>query len=161
MTANVISLNIKPGIQRDGTEFDAPCYVNGQWVRFQRGRPRKMGGYKGIFQNASGISRGMIMSSDNHCFFRCYSDTLQSRRRHRIYQWHVYQCPADWWIWHRCCCHHPSHRHSGDLMHFGRQRSGLYSRRYPQRCGRIDWRDWFWLFCHSCNSYDRLYIEYQ
>ena len=65
MTANVISLNIKPGIQRDGTEFDAPCYVNGQWVRFQRGRPRKMGGYKGIFQNASGISRGMIMSSDN------------------------------------------------------------------------------------------------
>ena len=65
MTTNVISLNIKPGIQRDGTEFDAPCYVDGQWVRFQRGRPRKIGGYKGIFQNASGLSRGMIMSSDN------------------------------------------------------------------------------------------------
>lgn len=65
MTANVISLNIKPGIQRDGTEFDAPCFVDGQWVRFQRGRPRKIAGYKGIFQNASGISRGMIMSSDN------------------------------------------------------------------------------------------------
>lgn len=65
MTANVISLNIKPGIQRDGTDFDAPCFVDGQWVRFQRGRPRKMGGYRGIFQNASGLSRGMIMSSDN------------------------------------------------------------------------------------------------
>ena len=65
MSANVISLNIKAGIQRDGTMFDAPVYVDGKWVRFQRGRPRKMGGYKGIFQNASGISRGMIMSSDD------------------------------------------------------------------------------------------------
>jgi len=65
MTAKVISLNIKPGIQRDGTQFDAPVYVDGRWVRFQRGRPRKMGGYRGIFQNASGISRGMISSSED------------------------------------------------------------------------------------------------
>ena len=65
MTAKVISLNIKPGIQRDGTQFDAPVYVDGKWVRFQRGRPRKIGGYRGIFQNASGISRGMIMSSED------------------------------------------------------------------------------------------------
>lgn len=65
MTAKVISLNIKPGIQRDGTQFDAPVYVDGKWVRFQRGRPRKIGGYKGIFQNASGISRGMILNSEN------------------------------------------------------------------------------------------------
>ncbi len=65
MTAKVISLNIKPGIQRDGTQFDAPVYVDGKWVRFQRGRPRKVGGYRGIFQNASGISRGMIMSSED------------------------------------------------------------------------------------------------
>jgi hypothetical protein len=65
LTAKVISLNIKPGIQRDGTQFDAPVYVDGKWVRFQRGRPRKIGGYKGIFQNASGISRGMILNSEN------------------------------------------------------------------------------------------------
>jgi len=65
LTAKVISLNIKPGIQRDGTQFDAPVYVDGKWVRFQRGRPRKIGGYRGIFQNASGISRGMIMSSED------------------------------------------------------------------------------------------------
>lgn len=65
MTAKVISLNIKPGIQRDGTQFDAPVYVDGKWVRFQRGRPRKIAGYRGIFQNASGISRGMIMSSED------------------------------------------------------------------------------------------------
>ena len=65
MTAKVISLQIKPGIQRDGTLFDAPSYVDGRWVRFQRGRPRKMKGYRGIFINASGISRGMYMNSQN------------------------------------------------------------------------------------------------
>jgi hypothetical protein len=65
LTAKVISLQIKPGIQRDGTQFDAPCFVDGRWVRFQRGRPRKMGGYRGIFLNASEISRGMIMNSQD------------------------------------------------------------------------------------------------
>jgi len=65
MSAKVISLKIPPGIQRDGTIFDAPTYVDGKWVRFQRGRPRKIGGYKGIFQNATNISRGMIISSQN------------------------------------------------------------------------------------------------
>jgi hypothetical protein len=63
MTEKVISLNIKSGIQRDGTLFDSPSYVDGVWVRFQRGRPRKIGGYNGIFNNASDISRGMTMTS--------------------------------------------------------------------------------------------------
>lgn len=63
MTTKVVTLLIKPGIQRDGTQFAAPTYVDGQWVRFQNGLPRKIGGYKGIFLNAAGISRGMTMSS--------------------------------------------------------------------------------------------------
>ena len=63
MTANVISLNIPAGIQKDGTVFDSPMYVDGRWVRFQRGRPRKMGGYRSIFINVPSISRGMIMQS--------------------------------------------------------------------------------------------------
>lgn len=65
MSSKVISLKIPAGIQRDGTLFDAPCYVDGSWMRFQRNRPRKIGGYRGIFQNATNISRGMIMSSLN------------------------------------------------------------------------------------------------
>ena len=65
MTQKVISLAIPPGIQRDGTLFDAPMYVDGKWVRFQRGRPRKIGGYSGLFLNATGISRGMVMQSQN------------------------------------------------------------------------------------------------
>jgi hypothetical protein len=65
LTQKVISLAIPPGIQRDGTLFDAPMYVDGKWVRFQRGRPRKIGGYSGLFLNATGISRGMVMQSQD------------------------------------------------------------------------------------------------
>lgn len=65
MTQKVISLAIPAGIQRDGTLFDSPMYVDGKWVRFQRGRPRKIGGYSGLFLNATGISRGMVMQSQN------------------------------------------------------------------------------------------------
>ena len=63
MTQKVISMEIPPGIQRDGTQFDAPRYTDGKWVRFQRTRPRKIGGYDAVFLNASGISRGMAMST--------------------------------------------------------------------------------------------------
>ncbi len=63
MTSKVIALRIPPGIQRDGTQFDSTIYVDGEWMRFQRGRPRKMGGYKGIFLDATGISRGMAMTA--------------------------------------------------------------------------------------------------
>ena len=65
MTAKVVVLQVGSGIQRDGTTFAAPSYVEGKWVRFQYARPRKIGGYVGVFLNATGISRGMIMSADN------------------------------------------------------------------------------------------------
>jgi len=65
LTAKVISLQIKPGIQRDGTLFDASGFTDGRWVRFQRGRPRKMAGYRGMFLNSPEVSRGMIMKSQN------------------------------------------------------------------------------------------------
>jgi hypothetical protein len=65
MTSKVIQLQVKPGIQRDGTQFAAPIYSDGEWVRFQNSLPRKIGGYRGIFLNASGISRGMTMTSEN------------------------------------------------------------------------------------------------
>lgn len=79
MTTDIYNLSVAPGIQRDGTLFDAPCYVDGVWVRFQRGRPRKIWGYKGIFLNAPGITRGMIMQSQNgeNYVYGGYSDSLQ------------------------------------------------------------------------------------
>lgn len=51
-------LNIPPGFSRDGTLLDSAAYRDGQWVRFQRGRPRKMGGYKEVTSNLSSIVRG-------------------------------------------------------------------------------------------------------
>jgi hypothetical protein len=65
MTTKVTVLQVGSGIQRDGTQFASPSYVDGQWVRFQYGRPRKMGGYTAAFLNAPSISRGMILQSQN------------------------------------------------------------------------------------------------
>ena len=65
MTAKVIQLQVKSGIQRDGTQFAAQTYSDGEWVRFQNGLPRKMGGYRAIFLDGSGVSRGMTMTSEN------------------------------------------------------------------------------------------------
>lgn len=79
MTSKVIVIQTGPGIQRDGTQFAAPAYVDGRWVRFQYGRPRKIGGYRGAFLNATGISRGMIMSADNglNYIISGYSDGIE------------------------------------------------------------------------------------
>lgn len=65
MTAKVVTLQVGAGIQRDGTVFASPSYVSGKWVRFQYARPKKIPGYVGVFLNATGVSRGMIMSADN------------------------------------------------------------------------------------------------
>jgi hypothetical protein len=65
MTAKVVTLQVGPGIQRDGTLFASVSYVNGKWVRFQYSRPRKIGGYNGAFLNATSTSRGMIMSAQD------------------------------------------------------------------------------------------------
>jgi hypothetical protein len=79
LTANVVSLAINAGIQKDGTVFDASTYVDGKWVRFQNGRPRKIGGYRGIFLNAPSIARGMTMQSQEglNYVYAGFSDSLQ------------------------------------------------------------------------------------
>jgi hypothetical protein len=64
-TKKVAVLQVAPGIQRDGTVFASPSYVDGQWMRFQYSRPRKIGGYSGAFLNAPSISRGLILQSQD------------------------------------------------------------------------------------------------
>jgi hypothetical protein len=61
MTAKVFALDTKPGVQRDGTVFDKEFYNSGRWVRFQRGRPRKIGGYRQITDELAGPSRGVYL----------------------------------------------------------------------------------------------------
>lgn len=65
MTAKVFAIDTLPGIQRDGTYFDKNFYTNGRWVRFQRGRPRKILGYRAITTTADGLSRGIYVNSAN------------------------------------------------------------------------------------------------
>jgi hypothetical protein len=55
----------KPGIKRDGTKFEGDYYVDGQWVRFQRGLPRKIFGYKAVSNYLTEISRGLKIYTED------------------------------------------------------------------------------------------------
>lgn len=65
MEATPVILRSQPGIKRDGTKFEGDFYVDGQWVRFQRGLPRKIGGYTAINRYLSEISRGIKTYTEN------------------------------------------------------------------------------------------------
>lgn len=59
----LFQINSQPGIKRDGTELDGQNYQAGQWVRFQRGRPRKIGGYRDISDVLNGPIRSALVDS--------------------------------------------------------------------------------------------------
>ena len=61
----VVQIRSQPGIKRDGTKFEGDNYVDGQWVRFQRGLPRKIGGYRAISKYLREISRAMHEFTQN------------------------------------------------------------------------------------------------
>ena len=79
MTQKVFALDTKAGIQRDGTLFDKLFYNDGRWVRFQRGRPRKILGYRAISDQLLGPSRGIWVNAKNNftSIFSGYSNGLQ------------------------------------------------------------------------------------
>ena len=57
MADEIVRIASAPGIKRDGTKFEGDAYVDGQWVRFQRGLPRKIGGYRAINKYLQGLAR--------------------------------------------------------------------------------------------------------
>lgn len=65
MSESIVQIKSIPGIKRDGTKFEGDVYVDGQWVRFQRGLPRKMGGYRSINKYLSEVSRALSQYSVN------------------------------------------------------------------------------------------------
>jgi hypothetical protein len=58
MPKSTLVLKSLAGIKRDGTKYEGDFYTDGQWVRFQRGLPRKIGGYRSINKYLTEISRG-------------------------------------------------------------------------------------------------------
>lgn len=65
MENSPIIIRSKPGIKRDGTQFEGDNYVDGQWCRFNRGLPRKIGGYQALTSSQPEIVRGMTSFSNN------------------------------------------------------------------------------------------------
>ena len=53
-----------PGVKRDGTNLDGDFFNDAQWCRFQRGRPKKMGGMQLITGNLSGPVRDALVRRD-------------------------------------------------------------------------------------------------
>jgi len=72
MAAQTSILKANPGIKRDGTKFDGDFYTDGQWMRFQRGLPRKIGGYRSIVKSLSQVSRGLTNYSQQGLVY-CHS----------------------------------------------------------------------------------------
>jgi hypothetical protein len=80
MVDTTIVLKSNPGIKRDGTKFEGDFYVDGQWVRWQRGLPRKMGGYRATQKYLTEISRGFSTFSQQG-FVYCHSGGATSLER--------------------------------------------------------------------------------
>ena len=61
----MITLPFKPqsGIKRDCTELEGENYADGQWVRFVKGLPRKIGGMKSVSSNVVSKARGIRCDS--------------------------------------------------------------------------------------------------
>jgi len=72
MPSSTIVLKSQPGIKRDGTKYEGDFYVDGQWVRWQRGLPRKMGGYRSTQKYLQEISRGFSTFTQMN-FVYCHS----------------------------------------------------------------------------------------
>ena len=83
MTDTTLVLKSSPGIKRDGTRFEGDFYVDGQWVRWQRGLPRKMGGYRAIQKYLAELSRGFTNFTQQN-FVYCHSGGATTLERFTI-----------------------------------------------------------------------------
>lgn len=83
MPETTVVLRSEPGIKRDGTKYEGNFYVDGQWVRWQRGLPRKMGGYRATQKYLQEISRGFSNFTQQN-FIYCHSGGSNTLERFTI-----------------------------------------------------------------------------
>lgn len=82
MAEQIVQIKSLPGIKRDGTRLEGDNYVDGLWVRFQRGLPRKIGGYRSINKFLLGVARTLFeYTQDNLTYVHAGS----TRRVERFY----------------------------------------------------------------------------
>jgi hypothetical protein len=80
MAGQIVTIRSQPGIKRDGTKFEGDQYVDGQWVRFQRGLPRKIGGYRSTNKYIEGLPRAIHeYTQDNLTYLHLGSANLVER----------------------------------------------------------------------------------
>lgn len=61
----IYPITSQSGVKRDGTEFESNYYSDSLWCRFQRGKPRKIGGYRQVVETFSGPVRGCHSDAKN------------------------------------------------------------------------------------------------
>lgn len=83
MAVQTIILRSEPGIKRDGTKYDGNFYTDAQWCRWQRGLPRKMGGYKATQKYLTQVSRGFSNFTQMNYIY-CHSGSSSTLERFTI-----------------------------------------------------------------------------
>lgn len=65
MADPLFALRSLPGVRRDGTDLDSGYYSDVVWTRFQRGRPRKIGGYTQLSAKLNAPIRSVFVNGHN------------------------------------------------------------------------------------------------
>lgn len=65
MSVRPVPIQSLPGVKRDGTRFEGKNYIEGEWCRFQRGKPRKIFGYRAITSTLLEKIYGMNVATAN------------------------------------------------------------------------------------------------
>lgn len=72
-TLKIFPLRALPGVKRDTTDTEGNYWSQGKWVRFYRGLPRSMPGYRSMTQAFAGPSRGLFVNANGNGFFSVFS----------------------------------------------------------------------------------------
>lgn len=78
-------INTAPGVTRDGTTLSSMSYVDATWTRFQRNKPKKIGGYKEVTKTLPSVVRGSLVFPSNGLFYlygfgseKCFTSVTNS-----------------------------------------------------------------------------------
>lgn len=69
----IYPLRATPGIKKDGTQTEGDNWQDGQWVRFYRGLPRSIPGYRSMTEDYPGPSRGLYVNLNGTGYLDIFS----------------------------------------------------------------------------------------